>query len=429
MTPAEEFLQAAESLYCRAAGFVRSVAVTLTTACNLRCSYCYQSRERSRTVSWDVVRAALDLVISSPHPGRRASFTGGEPLLAFPLLRRAVNYVCNHSAASSRPTLIVGTNGILLDRHVASFLASHHIRTQLSMDGVAAAQDDRGAGSFDQLDTLLRDLGREFPAYFRDCLSVHSTLTSRNVGYLAASIRYFLHRGVTRLVVTPLITHDGGWRTEMSRILDQQFDEIRKLSLSHWRRTRETPLTLFRRVQRPQTARPRLTVMCGLSEGDGVFVDVDGDVFACPAFGGDPAAPAGELLREAREATCVGNIREAGLVQRLSVSRAAMREVSMLNQREAKYSSYGRCAECEERASCQVCPASIGHIPGSTDPHRVPDLQCAFNLAAGKHSRRLLEEVERAPVAPLNRSRPLQRAPGWHESRLPKRRFPSRTVT
>jgi len=28
---------------------------------------------------------------------------------------------------------------------------------------------------------------------------------------------------------------------------------------------------------------------------------------------------------------------------------------------------------------------AIGHIPGNTDPHRVPDFLCAFNLAANEH--------------------------------------------
>jgi hypothetical protein len=45
-----------------------------------------------------------------------------------------------------------------------------------------------------------------------------------------------------------------------------------------------------------------------------------------------------------------------------------------------------------------VCPISIGHQPGNTDPDRIPDFQCAYNLVS-------LEYRERFPVQPGPRER------------------------
>ena len=35
--------------------------------------------------------------------------------------------------------------------------------------------------------------------------------------------------------------------------------------------------------------------------------------------------------------------------------------------------------------TCGVCPVSIGHQPGNTDPDRIPDFLCAYNLVSLKH--------------------------------------------
>ena len=59
----------------------------------------------------------------------------------------------------------------------------------------------------------------------------------------------------------------------------------------------------------------------------------------------------------------------------------AFRFAKIFTDKEEKYSSYRACRGCRYLYQCSVCPVSIGHIPGNTDPNRVPDLQCAFNLA------------------------------------------------
>jgi hypothetical protein len=43
-----------------------------------------------------------------------------------------------------------------------------------------------------------------------------------------------------------------------------------------------------------------------------------------------------------------------------------------------RYSSRRRCAACEHLGVCRICPMAAGQIPGNADPHRVPDLACAY---------------------------------------------------
>lgn len=56
--------------------------------------------------------------------------------------------------------------------------------------------------------------------------------------------------------------------------------------------------------------------------------------------------------------------------------------------RRDRYSSYGRCRDCEFVDECLVCPVASANIPGNTDPRRVPDSGCAFNRIVAACRRR-----------------------------------------
>ena len=79
-------------------------------------------------------------------------FIGGEPLLEFPLMRQAVEYIEDAPARHLRVHYEIVTNGTLLRDEQTAFLAEHDFDVQFSFDGVPAAQDLRGAGTFAVLD-------------------------------------------------------------------------------------------------------------------------------------------------------------------------------------------------------------------------------------------------------------------------------------
>ena len=71
---------------------VSTLYLLLTARCNLRCRYCYQNAKTDARLQWDAVRAGIDLLCeNSLFPGT-IMFSGGEPMLEFGLVRRAVEY-------------------------------------------------------------------------------------------------------------------------------------------------------------------------------------------------------------------------------------------------------------------------------------------------------------------------------------------------
>src|SRR5262249_36263700 len=158
------------------------------------------------------------------------------------LFREAVEYSERVRPAGKRVRLFTSTNGTLLDAERARFLAAHGVRTQISCDGVPAAQDFRGRGTFQGLGPTLRRLRAREPRFFRDRVSVAMTVHPATVSHLADSVRYFLRRGVTTIDMQPIVTHDPSWKTESIQELDRAFAKVYRLCRRHMRLTGEVPL-------------------------------------------------------------------------------------------------------------------------------------------------------------------------------------------
>ncbi|MCY2952707.1 MAG: 4Fe-4S cluster-binding domain-containing protein [Planctomycetota bacterium] len=69
------------------------LVLMLTHACNLRCSYCYNGRGSSGTMSLDLGRRSIDRAIASLAPGGtyELAFFGCEPSLHVDLLSALID--------------------------------------------------------------------------------------------------------------------------------------------------------------------------------------------------------------------------------------------------------------------------------------------------------------------------------------------------
>jgi uncharacterized protein len=360
---------------------IQVVEVVLTAGCNLRCSYCYQNDKKPRSMDWETLRASADLLLRSRQPVVDMLFIGGEPLLEFALIRRAVDYVEKKRPRRLTVRYHTVTNGTLLGEEQASFLAERQFEVQLSFDGLPSAQDLRGRGTFAILDRLLDRLREDEPDFFAKRLTVALTLLPETIPCLADSIAYFLAMGVQQITVAPALTHQPGWRAELMSALDVQFARIFNDSLSHYRRTAEVPFLLFRRQDPPALTDPTGPT-CAAGRGRTAAVDVDGQVHGCLMFVDSYQKFPTAFLRTRLQAIRMGDLRDPALPQRMAEYPAAARAAGIFHGKQDKYSSYGRCGECRFLADCGVCPVSIGQQPGNSDPNRIPDFQCAYNLVS-----------------------------------------------
>jgi uncharacterized protein len=358
----------------------------------MRCGYCYQSAKRPRGAAWSTIRTSLDFVLGCNRRDLGIGFTGGEPLLVFPLMRRAVAHVERTRPAGRDVTYYMSTNGTLLTEEIAAFLEEHGFETQLSFDGVAAAQNLRGRGTFPALDRLLDRLRSKHADFYQRNVSIALTVSPRNLEHIADSVAYLLRKDVRKIVIAPSISSDADWDPDRIDELDAQFGRIFKSSLAHYRKTGEIPVQIFRSGEEAPAHALKSPHMCGLSHGRGITVDVDGEVYGCSMFAGSYVKLDSPLLRGRIEGMRLGRVDDPGLSRRLASFPAAVRRAGMFHRKDRKHSAYGRCGECKYLARCFVCPSSICFVPGNDDPDRVSDLCCAFNLVSLKYQKRFLRE-------------------------------------
>ena len=135
----------------------------VTEICNLRCAYCtygdhYEGMRAhgTRNMSQDTAFRSLDYL--RDHAGRRKdvaiTFYGGEPLVAYDLIRECVDYA-EQSMPDKRVDYFMTTNGTLVTEERAAFLAAHDFSVSVSIDGPREVHDYNrrdvaGKGSFER---------------------------------------------------------------------------------------------------------------------------------------------------------------------------------------------------------------------------------------------------------------------------------------
>lgn len=165
------------------------LCISLTEQCNLRCSYCiYSGKYKSvRThnnngvVDWETVKFAIDYFIlcSTESKYRRIGFYGGEPLLNYKILEKAVIYA---KGKCSNYLFTVTTNGTLLTNKVIDFLVQNDVRITISLDGPKEIHDSNrktgnGAGSYLGVMKNINYIKETYPEYFGRYLGFSVTIS------------------------------------------------------------------------------------------------------------------------------------------------------------------------------------------------------------------------------------------------------------
>ena len=114
-----------------------TLRLVLTEQCNLRCAYCYAAK-KDRVMPADLLATILAAARAESGRFGRVSFelTGGEPLLAFPLVAAVLNATRDPQAPFAAPVdVTVLTNGLLLTEPRLDLLAAHGAKLRVSLDG------------------------------------------------------------------------------------------------------------------------------------------------------------------------------------------------------------------------------------------------------------------------------------------------------
>ena len=145
-------------LHDRFARPLRSLRLSVTDRCNLRCQYCmpepdYVWLPRESLLTFEEIGALVDTF--TPLGVDRVRLTGGEPLLR----RDLPELVAQLASRPAIRDLALTTNGVLLARHAAALAAAGLHRITVSLDTLDAGRF-RALARFDELDAVLAGIDR-----------------------------------------------------------------------------------------------------------------------------------------------------------------------------------------------------------------------------------------------------------------------------
>lgn len=124
---------------------VSQLLLQVTQACNLSCIYCpYAVNKESKlsrthtnkTMTFDTAKKAIDFMAQKSGNADKISisFYGGEPLIAFPLIKKCVEYA-DHLFEGKPISYSLTTNATLITNEMIEYFASRHFYLTFSMDG------------------------------------------------------------------------------------------------------------------------------------------------------------------------------------------------------------------------------------------------------------------------------------------------------
>ena len=169
--------------------------IHVTDRCNLSCPHCYYPSASFGDMAPGLVRRMIDEAIDLG--GKTITFSGGEPLL-HPHIKTLLQY------ASRKLGVRLLTNGTLLDREWASFLAGvGDVQVQVSIDGSRKEIHDpiRGSGTFSKVIEAVDHLQK---AGLGEKINFSTTVMKQNLHDLCEIIRLAGKMGVPSARFLPL---------------------------------------------------------------------------------------------------------------------------------------------------------------------------------------------------------------------------------
>lgn len=257
-----------------------AVTLFLTTACNLRCTYCYASAgdTPTRVMPLDVAQRGIDFVIENARrlsrPGIEIAFHGGgEPTVNWGTLTGAWQYArgrCYDHGLTLHASL--ASNAVLSDERI-EWIVTHLNDASISCDGLPEAHDKHrltiaGQGSSERVARTLRKFDEaEFP------YGIRVTVTRDQIPSVPRSIEYLLeHFRPRRIQVEPAYAL-GRWRDEPSAETAEFIAAFREAQSS----ARRFGMAIEFSAARVGSLSNHF---CGISQ-DSFSLTADGEVSAC----------------------------------------------------------------------------------------------------------------------------------------------------
>ena len=221
---------------------VRTITFQVTDACNLCCSYCYQTHKGCHSMPFDVAKRFIDLILSSEQSneyininntqGVVLDFIGGEPFLEIDLIDQITDYFISemlrlHHPWATRYMISICSNGLLyFNPKVQNYLNKHkhHLSFSITIDGNKQLHDScrvrpDGSGSYDIAMAGVQDWIAK-----GGYMGSKITIAPSNVMYTFDAVQSIIENGYDDININ--CVYEEGWTKEHATILYNQLKQF-----------------------------------------------------------------------------------------------------------------------------------------------------------------------------------------------------------
>lgn len=210
-----------------------TLSLEIINKCNLNCTYCYLGEKKNTYMSLETAQKVIDIAVHEANKQHDRTlmvyFIGGEPLMAFNLIKDAVDYTkkkCQETNLICKFSTTI--NGTLVTDEIIDFFVENTFEVKVSLDGPEYVQnlnrrDYAGNGSFEKIMKNL-PLLRKYEQETGNQISVASVVTSNNYQYYAESFQFLLDLGIKKLESG--IDYYCSWSDEQIQGLREQIEDI-----------------------------------------------------------------------------------------------------------------------------------------------------------------------------------------------------------
>ncbi|WP_404294096.1 His-Xaa-Ser system radical SAM maturase HxsB (plasmid) [Microvirga sp. RSM25] len=182
----------------------------VTLGCDHGCHYCQVSRRLHTSGRYDMsletATAAVDRLFDSPSQHLTVEFQGGEPLLAFPVIRHIVELIQARNIQERRRIVFSITSTLHhLTDEVLEFMRIHDFQVSTSLDGPADLHNaNRPLPSGDAHALTVQGLQRARQALGDESISALTTLTRRSLERPREIVDEYVRLGFRSIFLRPL---------------------------------------------------------------------------------------------------------------------------------------------------------------------------------------------------------------------------------
>lgn len=273
-----------------------TITFQVTDACNLACTYCYQTHKGTRRMPFSVAKEFIDNLFDGKYdnyvdpsmPGIILEFIGGEPLLEFHLIDQIIEYFrtkaieLHHKWATCFCVSMCSNGTLYFEPGVREFLLKHrnHMSFSITIDGNKELHDScrvfhDGSPSYDIAMAAVRDwvaTGAEMGSKI--------TLSPYNIEHAYKAITHMYEEGYTEIFSNCVF--EEGWTLEHATMLYEIMKQLADYILEH-NYEYSHMLSLFEENSFKPMPESENQNWCG-GDGKMLSIDADGDLYPCIRF-------------------------------------------------------------------------------------------------------------------------------------------------